>query len=412
MTPSTTRIVAEIEADLRRTLDCWFPRCIGDQGGFRQSFDRRWAYQPDSTLSLVYQARMTWVLATVARRRPHSNPAYLEWAAQGLRFLERQFADPRHGGLWFDTQRREEKHSYGIAFAIFAAAACARCGDAHAREFAGDLFEWWTEQAFDGNRGAYADALDPTGHPLVRSTRDRDLIRVPYGLTSANTHLHAIEALTELFRTTRDERVGARLAALVERVEWLVRRDRALYTTYSTTWRPVDRSISYGHDVEAVFLVLEARASLGWSSDTPLLTLLEQALRAGIDKRFGGMYFGRGRFRRVRDKVDWVQAEALNTLGYMIPHARDPEPYHDALAEVWRFISQHVIDDTCGGWLGRLDRQGRPLDDRKGHRWKACYHPVRALLNASDCLRHGAIDDDGALTTSATNAANAGHRTD
>lgn len=378
----------EIEAELLRTLNLWFPRCIGDHGGFFQRFDRCWVQQPDSTLALVFQARMTWVLATVARRRPEWQPEAAAWARRGLEFIEQRFGDPRHGGLWFDTEPRDEKHSYGIAFALFAAAACARGGCAYARRFALELYDWWTERAFDTGRGTYADALDRAGRPVARSNRNRDLINVPYGMISANTQLHAIEALTELLLANDDDRIEAQLATLVERLEALVRRDGAFYTTYSPVWRPVDRTVSYGHDIEAVFLVLEARRCLGWSSDTPLLVLLRRSLRSGIDRRFGGMYFGRRGFRRLDHKVDWVQAEAFNTFAYLAAGSPESVAYRDALHNLWCFISDHLSDDVHGGWLGQLDRRGRILDDRKGHRWKACYHPVRALLNGSDLL-HG-----------------------
>ncbi len=336
---------------------------------------------------------MTWVTATVARRRPAMAGNYAAWARHGLSYLHDVLVDERYGGLRFRAGADDEKHSYAIAFGIFAAAACARVdADGSGLELAMQLFRWWDARAYDARNGSYADALQRDGSPLLKGrARGRDLIGVPYGERSLNTHLHAVEALTELYRAGGDGAVGARLRALVDslRTSLLANRGYA-FTTYTPGWRPVDRTISYGHDLETVFLILDALAALGDEPEIPDERLLRRALARGLDRRHGGVYLWRApwRWRPHRVKVDWTQAEALNTLSLLsVREGPLQAACEEALRNVWRFCRRRMIDAEHGGWYSRLHRTGLPLDDRKGHRWKACYHPVRALLNSADCLR-------------------------
>lgn len=399
--PSYVRLAGEVERHLHENLLApWFPRCVDtDLGGFRQTYDRRWQPGADGARSVVFQSRLTWVLASAARRRPEAGPAFASWARHGLDYLAEAFWDHRHGGVRFYLGNDHEKHSYGIAFALFAAAACIRSdGSDRARSFAMQLFDWWDDRAFDGDNGGYFEALGADGSPLTRPSRSRDLISVPYGLRSSNTQLHAIETLTELYRATGHPAVRTRLETVLAALEATVIRHRGhLYTTYTRDWHPVDRSLSYGHDLEALFLALDARASLGWASSTPLQALLERAVDRGLDRRHGGLYYGRKPFRlRSRKKVDWVQAEALNTFSFLAAHYPAYESIcMEAFDNVWQFVFRYMVDHELGGWYGALDAGGNVLDDRKAHRWKACYHPVRALLNASDWLRGKATSTAG-----------------
>jgi len=91
--------------------------------------------------------------------------------------------------------------------------------------------------------------------------------------------------------------------------------------------------------------------------------------------------------RRDKRKMGWVQAEAL--LGLLTLHQRtggERSRYLDAFVNVWAFVSNNLIDEARKGIFAVADREGNVLDNRKGHRWKACYHYARALLRVSDML--------------------------
>src|SRR5678815_284978 len=137
---------------------------------------------------------------------------------------------------------------------------------------------------------------------------------------SMNTHLHLLEALTELYRAKKDPAVEARL-----REVFLIVRDKiALPDGYfdlyfRPDWTPIPDVDSYGHDIEGGFLITEAAELLGLdggATDAVVRKLEDHALRYGWDERYGG-FFDNGPPNGAADhtnKIWWVEAEGLNAM--------------------------------------------------------------------------------------------------
>ncbi|RPH98571.1 MAG: hypothetical protein EHM68_04105 [Lysobacterales bacterium] len=397
----TPEVLAEqVEQALHtHTLSAWFPRCIDAvEGGFHQDFSRDWTRGGRQPRSVVFQARMTWAVATIARRRPAIAPALAGLVAHGMNCLQATFWDRQAGGLMFYEGQPASKHSYGVAFGLVAAAAAYRqCGSADHLAFATQLFDWWDSHLHDGKCSGYFETLDRYGQPATcargpASPGERDCIGTPYGLRSSNTLIHAVEALTEFYLASEGEAVRARLEESVDLLERLVTRgSQRLYRYFDADWSPVDRARSYGHDVETCFLVARARRALGWAGHSPIRRLGENALSRGYDRRYGGLYSGqrRGSCGRDRAKIWWVQAELLNYLASEL-NAATPGSTRvlQRIRQTWRFIAECQLDAQHSGWFDTLSRDGaRVLRADKGGPWKAVYHEVRALLNAADALR-------------------------
>ena len=406
------QVALDIEAHLHdHVLECWFPRCLDhSDGGFHQDFARDWSFEPDTDKSLVFQARMTWVAGSVARHRPTLRDTFIPWTTHGLTFLRERLWDTEYGGFRFSVEDTGDKHSYGIAFGIYAAAAAYRAtGDEGALDLARRAFQWWDANAHDDEHGGYFEALRRDGTPITTAhagTR-KDRLGVPRGLKSSNTLIHTLEALTELHQADPDDLVRRRLDESLGTLEEIVATQAGrLATTFARDWQPLNRTTSYGHDVEAVFLVAEARDALAMRGPSGTERLVDRATTKAYDTKHGGLYF-HTRPRRfvplrqtVREKIWWVQAEALNFYLWMHErHLDTTSVYLDRFLGTWAFIRSHQIDRQHGGWFGRVGRDGRTvLDDRKGHAWKAAYHDARALLHVSDRLSRLAQAPDSPLS--------------
>lgn len=384
---SPLQLADEMEqALLVHSLQAWFPRCIDTAaGGFHQDFARDWNRLAGRPRSLVFQARMTWAAATAARRRP----AWASWlgaiADHGLAGLEAGFWDARDGGLAFWQGQPQSRHSYGVAFGLLAAVAAWRCSGAPAHsDFARRIFEWWDERAHDADAGGYIETLEPC-------RQGNDAIGTPFGQRSSSTLLHVLEALTDLHLAYPHDTTHDRIEECLALLERVVGRDGRLCRRYDAAWRPVDRSGSYGHDVEACVLARRARRALGIDGDSPLRHIAERALRRGYDRRHGGLFSGvrRGAFRRDTNKTWWVQAELLNYVASeLVTRPEGAEETLQRIRHAWRFIADRQIDPVHGGWLASVSRDGGlVLRGDKGQAWKAIYHELRALLNAADALR-------------------------
>lgn len=412
---SYLRLADEIESHFQKNIvEYWFPRVVDRQfGGFRPHVLTDGAIGPNNDKTLVYQSRMTWVAAQIALREPSRADEFRGYVRHGIKLLREVLADRDHGGLYwgldqsgkFKPDWRDEKHAYGIAFAIYAASAAYEATrDADALQLAKDTFRWFDRHAHDAEHGGYYEALSRRGEVLRHAPpgRQRDLLGTPYGFKSMNSHIHLLEAVTALYEVWPDPLVEQRLGELLEVVRDKVAVEPGCLNLYFTpAWRPVPEHDSFGHDVETAYLLIEASAALGRKNDAAThrmaRMLVDHALEYGWDARHGGFYdrgfaFGPA---YATEKIWWTQAEGLNALLLMHRlHGGQTTRYWEAFLHQWEFIVRYQTDAEHGEWFESVSHDGRPKPGQaKATIWKAAYHNGRALMNTAAMLRQLAGND-------------------
>lgn len=373
----------------RDLLDRWFPACIDPAGGYRQRFGPKFEPEDDGSRGLVFQSRMVWVCATMAELRPE----FREYAEHGVGFLKERLFDASSGafvwGLDADgSPVSDERHAYGIAFAIYGLAAAGhRLGNAEALAMAQQAFGYLERHHRDAEYGGYFEATGPERRPRLKGGAKGDAIGTPYGQKSQNTHLHLMEAFAELYRAWPDASVRRRLEETLQLFTGPLFAEPGHLTLFvERNWSPASRETSYGHDIEAVHLMLDAAEALGRGEDGLVLSrvraLADNVLARGWDVERGGIFYAGdddGPMNRMKNW--WAEAEAL--LGFAALWKRTGDVrYRDAAAGAWAWIRDHQIDRKNGGWF---EEAGRP-EMAKGHAWKAAYHDGRALLFTSRLL--------------------------
>lgn len=430
------RLARETEASLQNdVLDKWFPAAINaNEGGFFENFAEDWSRGDarDRNLShqarrtwwkwwqsrakrgcerhIVYQARLTWLSAQASLHDPARAALYLAATRHGLAFLVEKLWDRQQGGFFWavdvagcpTTRFGGEKHAYGMAFGIFAAACSYQATrDPATLDLAKQAFHWLDNHAHDSRNGGYFEALAANGDPiLTRTTRPTDAIGTRYGLKSNNTHIHLLEAFTSLCAVWPDAIARARLQELVEILRDTIYGDPGYLHIYlNADWTPVLGRDSFGHDIEAAYLLTEAAAALGQRDDMATWSaaqrLVDHALEFGFDREQGGFFHEGTPLGRdlVKKKAWWVQAEGLNTL--LLMHERfghETPRYWEAFLKLWEFISNKQIDHDHGGWYATVAPNGTAIaKQRKSDRWTDGYHQGRALLNVSAALHRLAV---------------------
>jgi mannobiose 2-epimerase len=259
------------------------------------------------------------------------------------------------------------------------------------------VFRWLETHAHDRENGGYYEGFDPEGHilwePEPNAPRPLDAIGSDYGVKSQNAHLHLMEAFSELARVWRDDLLVERLAELREIMGTkLMSREGGMHAYANPDWTPILSAFSYGHDIEAAHLLLDADLALfgevrpdtvRWAT-----TLADHTLAEGFDWTEGGFYAeGREGHTSENMKIWWAQAEGLLGLARVLELTGNPR-YEDALLLTWRWIRDRQIDSTFGGWFDTILADGSWLyAGRKGSMWKAAYHDGRALISGAQCLR-------------------------
>jgi mannobiose 2-epimerase len=254
----------------------------------------------------------------------------------------------------------------------------------------------------------YYQHLQRDGTPVVRdntvpSTSD-------LGYKDQNTSIHLLEAFTELYAVWPDNLLRQRLQEMLLLIRDVITTPKGnLVLFLKPDWTPVsfrDSSqsfilrhrnldhVSFGHDVETAFLMLEASHTLGLKNDKATMTIakrmVDHALTNGWDNTVGGFYDEGYYFKDkpgisiiLETKNWWAQAEGLNTLLLMADHfPNDNMRYFDKFKQLWQYSQKYLIDHVNGDWYeGGLDKQPEKRTALKGHIWKATYHHYRSLSN-------------------------------
>lgn len=374
-------------------LPYWMNNFVDPKGGFYGRIDGCEIIHPDSPKGAILNARILWSFS--AAYRVLQKPEYLEMARRAKDYIENHFIDKKYGGVFWSvnadgTPMDTKKQFYAIGFTIYGLSEYSRAtGDEGARQLALELFELIEKYSRDNVNGGYIEAATRDWLPIQDmrlSEKDDNASK------TMNTHLHILEPYTNLLRIAPDnEKLRDAVKSLIEifldKIEDKANHHLGLF--FDNDWKRRDSEISYGHDIEASWLLLEAAQVLNDPE------ILERTLRhtkkialAALEGRCfdGSMVYERhGNGHYDNDKHWWVQAE--NVIGQLYLwkfHGRE-EMLQNA-AQSWKYIADNIVDGRNGEWF--WSRKGNEInrsDDKAGF-WKCPYHNSRMCLEAISLL--------------------------
>lgn len=416
MTISTERMaewLAKVERHLlRELLPFWLDRAADPAGpGFLTYFDAQGERTSATDKTFLMQIRCLYTFSSLVNAGLERERS-LALVERGLSFLLEYYEDSRHGGWFWIADRRGEivvldKIGYGQAFAMYAFAEAYRAtGDERALH-AMERTEVVVQSTMgDARHGGYLELFreDWTPFPPGEGGGDRK---------SFDVHLHLMEAFTSVYGVSptpaRRRRLEDVCALLVER--GLDPSKRGGLLQFDRGWnpvpaiplpivwgrdeapergetRPVDM-VSYGHDLEFVWLYFEAQRALGHDVRASLdmvLRIADHVLQHGLDGERGGVFVeGRlGHAPSARTKQFWQQAEALVAWLELALLTGD-ERFARAFESSLEFVLRHFVS-AAGEWHAMLDEEGRPVWDYLGDAWKINYHTVRCMVRLRKLL--------------------------
>jgi len=382
-------------------VDFYLPACVDtEHGGYYESL-REDKFVSIGEKFLVLQSRQLWFFSTLAREGIRKNAA-LSAAKCGFDFLENHMRDRRHGGYYAKVHdagdvKDSRKHVYLNAFALYGLVAYHRAtADERALAAAKDLFRILEEKAHDRRNGGYIEFFTADWKPITDPKEPGYVGAI--GTKTYNTHLHVMEALTDLYQVWPDPLVRQRLTELL-----VINTSTVHHPDYNCNidgWRPdwkmveepSDLRASYGHDVECVWLALDAARTLGMSPQ--LLRgwaegLCAYSLKYGYDHRNGGFYYTGPLGQPAQDirKEWWVQAEALVSMLEM-HRLTGKREYEDAFQQTFDFVAKHQVASK-GGWWATRRADGSPQGQTRTSPWQGAYHSGRAMLRCIKLLSKG-----------------------
>jgi mannobiose 2-epimerase len=369
-------------------MDFWKAHGLDTKDGGIYGFHyRQGTPKEDADKGLIQQSRHLWSFSTWYARRERS--AQIKAVADSIyQFLIAHFLDAKDGEFFYKVSRdgskvvEPKKQLYAESFAILALATYADVFDVpEARQRALACFQSIDRRMHDAEYLGYDETQDP-GWLAPGAQKD------------TNTHIHLLEAFTELYRSSKDETVRARLDELVKVVATrIVQPSNYAHKEFYRDWRIHDKPVvSYGHDLETSWLLIDAMDALGASNEAVrqvALGLGKHSAERGYDAAKGG-YFEEGvpgAAPNKLEKVWWIQAEALPGLWWLYRLSNDTT-YLDRLEGTLSWIETKQLDKQYGEWFWGINPDGSVSShgDHKGEEWKAEYHALRAVLFTSDWI--------------------------
>ncbi len=370
-------------------LPFWMNRMTDrEQGGFYGRIDGNNCLHPDAPKGAILNARILWTFSAAFRLL--KKPEYLETATRAKRYLLDFFYDKQYGGIFWElnadgTPSDAKKQIYALGFAIYGLSEYARAtGGREALEYAVRLFEVIEKYSFDPVQNGYVEALTREWQPIQDmrlSDKDENEKK------TMNTHLHILEPYANLYRVWKEERLEKQLRNLIKVfvTRILDAESGHLNLFFEEDWSNKYHIISYGHDIEASWLIHEAALALGdqglLAEIEPVIVKIAQAADEGLNRDGSMIYENFVDKQKVdRELHWWVQAE--NVVGHinLYQYFHDEDALRKAL-KCWQFIKENLIDGEGGEWYwsryadGTVNRK----DDKAGF-WKCPYHNGRMCM--------------------------------
>ena len=356
-----------------------------EYGGFYGQIDGNNTLHPEANKGAILNARILWTFSSAYRILKKKE--YLDMAQRAFDYITAYFLDREYGGVYWELDYKgnpvsTKKQTYVQGFMLYGFSEFYRAtGNKQALELAKEFF-YLIEKCHDDKLGGYLEAYTQDWKPIEdMRLSDKDANEKK----TMNTHLHVLEPYTNLCRVWDNEQLKAAQKRLIgiftERI--LDKKTNHLNLFFDEEWNVKSTAISYGHDIEASWLLFEAADVLG---DRGLLAEIKNisleiadAASEGLQAE-GSMIYEKDGNHIDGDRHWWVQAESV--VGYMYAYKNSKDiAYKEKAARIWNYIRNQIVDQENGEWYWSRKEDGtiNQKDDKAGF-WKCPYHNGRMCM--------------------------------
>ncbi|WP_240155168.1 AGE family epimerase/isomerase [Chitinophaga sp. Cy-1792] len=378
----------QLQEELYNILQYWETHTVdSSNGGFIGRISGNNMADPYAVRGAVLNTRILWTFSAAYNLLQEQQ--WLDLAQRAWLYVEQYFLDKTNGGLYWSVDYNGQpvdtkKQVYAIAFGVYACSEYYKAsGDDSARDTAISLYQTIMQQAFDPQYGGYFEAFAADWSELPDQ---RLSLKDANEKKSMNTHLHVLEAWTNLYTIWPDANLKTDIQVLLDifsrRIIHPVHHHLLLF--FQEDWTVKGDAISYGHDIEAAWLLLEAAEAIKdntyISAFKKIAMQLSQASLEGLDAD-GGLWYELlpSAHHLVKEKHWWPQAEAM--VGFINAWQLSSDlRYFEHATGSWDFIRDYLLDKKHGEWHWGVDAFHHPLDEDKVGLWKCPYHNARSCM--------------------------------
>jgi cellobiose epimerase len=364
-------------------------------GGFYGQIDGNDHIIADAPKGGILNARILWTFS--AAYNSLGDNQYLETATRAKEYIFKHFFDSRYGGTYWSLDNKgkpldTKKQIYSQAFFIYALSEYyLATGDSSCRNEAIILFRLIEKYSFDNEQNGYFEAYNRKWK-LLDDLRlsDKDANEKK----TMNTHLHILEAYTNLYRIWKDDGLALQLRNLINLFldKIIDQRSYHLNLFFDETWKRKSTITSYGHDIESSWLVYEAAIEL---YDPVLIERakkislkIAEAAQEGLQTD-GSLIYEKENSTGHTDNERhwWPQAEAVVGFYNAFELSKDNNYLIKAI-NCFNYIKTNLTDPVNGEWFWSIKSDGTVnRDGDKAGFWKCPYHNGRMCFEIMKRVR-------------------------
>lgn len=356
------------------------------RGGFYGEVSSSGEVQPDAPRGVILNARIIWAFS--AAYQLLSKSAYQDAAVAAGEWFLAHFCDHEHGGVYWsvtaDGQRLDDKKQlYAQGFAIYGLSELYKVTRyPKVRAAAAALFQVVEDRFADHEHGGYIEALARDFSPLEDMSLSAHDINAD---KTMNSHLHIMEAYANLYKIWPDPSLKDALIRLIDLTcSRIMGSDGHLQLYFRRDWSVLPGAVSYGHDIETSWLLLECALA---TRDIDVVSRVRSyAAALGHAGNEGLLPDGSMLYEKLPDgtldesRQWWVQAETVVGNLWLWKYHGDNAAVDLALA-CWAYIRERLVDRAGGDWYWAILPDGTPdLTQPKAGFWKCPYHNARMCL--------------------------------
>jgi mannobiose 2-epimerase len=395
-----------MQKELEAILAFWMAHTVDEtNGGFVGQINYNNKIINEAAKGSVLNARILWSFA--AAYNLTGNTIYLGFAKRAFDYISTYFIDKENHGVYWSVDHKgqpldSKKQIYAQAFTIYAFSEYYKATkDNTAIIEAIDLYDMINKYSYDKVNGGYTEAFTAewkTIDDLRLSNKDANEKK------SMNTNLHVLEAFTALYQVWPYEQVKNKIKQLTENflqhIIDPVTHHQHLF--FDNNWQPKSTGVSYGHDIEATWLLQDAAEVI---ADEDLVKKTKHtairvadAVNEGLDNDGGLWYEYEPSVKHlVKEKHMWPQAEAMVGYFNLYQNTSDKKYFNNSFA-AWQFVQQYILDKEHGEWHWGVKENYEPMQEDKVGIWKCPYHNSRACIEIIKRINH--LQQNSVVTTS------------
>lgn len=378
----------ELEVELINIIKYWSTYTVDEvNGGFLGKVANDNTADAFADKGAVLNARILWSFSAAYNLDKSFG---LKLADRAYDYIISHFIDSDFGGVYWTVDyagkpKDTKKQIYAQAFTIYALSEYFMAvGIDVVKDHAIALFRDLVKYSFDVDQGGYFEAFNREWNEIDDfRLSDKDANEKK----TMNTHLHILEAFTNLYRIWPDEALKDHIVALIKDFcsNIVDLKTGRLTLFFDQKWTRKSEIISFGHDIEASWLLQEAAEVV---EDPVLLHRIKalavkmaEAALSGLDSD-GGLWYEqeglKGHF--IKQKHWWVQAEAMVGFYNAWQVSEEPKFFHASLNS-WNFVKEKILDKQQGEWFWGITEAGAIMNNEdKAGLWKCPYHNSRACI--------------------------------